>query len=291
MKAPQMDQQEDSALPTLERPLYLLTFFTAKQPVWTLSGLARASGLPTASCLRAIRVLEKYQFLRRDRMEYRLGIQLLRLSAQVQTASPARRLASAHLDQLRRTANGRVSWSVLEGEEALTLDILGSATDLAIDEQTIGLSLDLTRGAVAQVLLAFAHLNLRREVLGPLIAQDRPDQRHREVLDGLTRKTWLALDAQTVGSGSLELAAPVFQGNGALAAAIGLQVALPNVRARLEHELQLLDQTAAKVSRELGYVREWHGDPAFFIQMMEGLGLLTLDGAATVGSDLINYPV
>ncbi|AFD24710.1 IclR family transcriptional regulator [Deinococcus gobiensis] len=289
MKLPPTDRQEDAALPTLERPLHLLTFFTAKQPVWTLSGLARASGLPTASCLRAIRVLEKYQFLRRDHMEYRLGAQLLRLSAQVQAASPARRLASVHLDQLRRATGCPVSWSVLEGTEALTLDVLGTGTDPVPDEGTAGLPLDLTRGAVAQVLLAFASLDLRRAVLGPLTAGPLPDQPHREVLDGLTRKTWLALDPRTAGS-SAELAAPVFQGNGALAAAIGLRAAVPSSRARLEHELHLLSQTAAKVSRELGYVREWHGDPAFLLQMLEGLGLLTLTGAAAVGSDLINYP-
>lgn len=285
------DSQEVAAIPTLERPLYLLTFFTAKDPVWTLSGLSKASGLPSASCLRAIRVLEKYQFLRRDHMQYRLGSQLVRLSANAMASSPSRRLALPHLEHLHRLTTRAVSWSVLEGAEAFTVEVVASPERPAVRVQS-GAPVDLFSGATSRILLAFAPQSVRRSVL-ERAWQQRPELRATgEILDGLARKAWLALDLREAPGDLCDVAAPVFQGDGSLVAALGMERPwrpAPS-RAMLEQELSLLNQAAQRISRDLGYTREWQGDPTFFLQVMETLKAVSFREDAAVGSDLINYP-
>ncbi|MBZ9749893.1 hypothetical protein K7W42_03340 [Deinococcus sp. HMF7604] len=286
------DPSDDPAVPTLERPLYLLTFFTAKEPVWTLSGLSRASGLPSASCLRAIRVLEKYQFLRRDHMQYRLGSQLVRLSANAMASSPSRRLALPHLEHLHRLTGLAVSWSVLESQEALTLEVVASPEHPA-ERVQVGAALDLSAGAVSRVLLAFAPQEVRRSVLASLWAEHPHTRPHQELLDGLTRKAWLALEVSRQPADRCDVAAPVFQGDGRLVASVGLERSrsMPPSRAVLEQELGLLNQAAQRISRDLGYTREWQGDPAFFLQILESVNILAFTEASSVGNDLVNYPI
>ena len=96
-----MEQESVKGVPSLERSLYLLTFFTREHPQWSLTELGRASDLPKVSCLRLIRVLEKYSLLARDGDLYRLGPGLLSLGAQVQESYPPRRVALPHLNDLR----------------------------------------------------------------------------------------------------------------------------------------------------------------------------------------------
>lgn len=274
----------DTSIPSMGRPLHLLTFFTSKTPVWTLTALADASGLPKASCLRAIRILEQFQFLSRDGKTYRLGSQFLRLSADSQATSPMRRIALPHLTQLHHASHGPVSWSVLAEPDAFTLDVMGT------DERTSqwshpGQPVDLTRGAVARILLAFASLDTRRAVLDA--EQLLADQSRVNVLDDLARQAWLALD--TVNNGHLEVAAPVFQANGALAGALGVLLLPLSSRTRVEFVLDLVSDAATRMSRDLGYTRAWRGNAPYALRVHERLGVMAFD-ETHVGSDLVNYP-
>lgn len=281
----------EADVPTLERPLYLLTFFTPQQPAWTLSNLAAASGLPRTSCLRAIRALEKYQFLRRERHEYRLGAQFIQLGTFVQDASPSRRIATPHLEQLRVETRVTVTWAALEGATAYYTDVLPSPHGAPADVHT-GATVSLTSGASGRVLAAFGPQEVRRALIGQLTSLAPHEARQFETLDGLTRKTWLALDFAAGAPAWGTLAAPVFRTNGAFAAAIGLVVNPRGYssRAALASDLQHLTRTARMISRDLGYVREWQADVNFFLQIVQTMQLIDIEDESAVGADLINYP-
>lgn len=275
----------DTSIPPMGRPLHLLTFFTAKHPAWTLTALADASGLPKASCLRVLRVLEQFQFLSREGNTYRLGSQFLRLSADSQATSPTRRVALPHLERLHRASHDPVSWSMLAEPDAFTLHVVGTAERTSAWLRS-GQPVDLTRGAVARVLLAFASLDTRRAVLDA--GRPRGDQARVNTLDDLARQAWLALD--TLDDGHLEVAAPVFQSSGALAGAVGLLLPPQSSRARVEHMLDLLSDAATQMSRDLGYTREWRGNVPYALRVHEHLGGLSFAEDTQVGSDLVNYP-
>lgn len=262
-------------VPTLERPLYLLTFFTSRQPSWTLSALARRSELPKASCLRSIRVLEKYHFLRRDGDIYRLGTRFIELGAFVQDTAPARKTALPYLQTLSQHTGLTVSWAVLQAEEGFYAEVVHPAESGRLPI-TPGQPLPLAQSASSYILTAFAPQDLRQQVFAAARRNSSASVTDLESLDGLARKTWLAMSVEGDIQVNIEFAAPIFQANGKVVAALGLhdQGVSDLGAARLRDHLTNLNRAAEAISRDLGYMHDWQGDIKFFLQMLRGLRLL-----------------
>ncbi|ULH13842.1 helix-turn-helix domain-containing protein (plasmid) [Deinococcus sp. KNUC1210] len=264
---------------TLERPLYLLTFFTPRQTGWTLSALARASALPKASCLRSIRVLEKYSFLRREGDVYRLGTRFIELSSFVQDSAPARNIALPYLHQLSQRTGWSVSWAVLQGSEGLYAEVI-TAPGTTPPPIHSGQRLSLTQGASASILMAFAPQQIRQQTFSSVRAllptAGRPVA-DLDFVDGLARKTWLAVWNEPPGRGRVECAAPVFQANGKVVAALAVhgEAETSPDPAVLRQRLLQLSHGAEAISRDLGYSHEWQGDTDFFLQMLRGVQRLS----------------
>ncbi|WP_189069528.1 IclR family transcriptional regulator [Deinococcus radiotolerans] len=247
-------------VPTLERPLYLLTFFTPRQPEWTLAKLARASGLPKASCLRALRVLEKYELLRRDGDGYRLGSGFIAMKAHVQVHAPPLNVALAHMEHLREQTGLAVAWAVLDGQDTLYTEVLPTpGGPLSPGERR-----DVLSDASGRLLLAFGTLSLRERLLG----QAGAGRATLDTLDQVTRRAWLSPPRrEDVASGWPQVAAPVFRAGGTLVAA--LSVSWPDWPEwpLTAEALRALSDTARRVSHDMGYLRPWAGDAAFFLDV------------------------
>lgn len=250
--------REALAIPTLERPLYLLTFFTPQQPQWTLANLARASGLPKPSCLRALRVLEKYELLRRDGDSYRLGGGFIAMKAHVQVHAPPLNVALAHLEHLRERTGLSVAWAVLDDREALYTEVLPAAgAALSAGERR-----DVLRDPSGRLLLAFAPLSLRERLFGEAGAARAP----LDALDQVTRRAWLSAPrVDDLPGGVTQVAAPVFRSGGALVAALSVSWMGQPDWSDAGPALAALSDTARRVSHDMGYLRPWAGDTAFFL--------------------------
>ncbi|WP_217611706.1 IclR family transcriptional regulator [Deinococcus sp. GbtcB9] len=251
--------REASAIPTLERPLYLLTFFTPQQPQWTLANLARASGLPKASCLRALRVLGKYDLLRREGDTYRLGGAFIAMKAHVQVHAPPLNVALAHMEHLRERTGLSVAWAVLDEQVTLYTEVLpvGGAAPVAPGERR-----DVLRDPSGRLLLAFAPLSLRERLFGEAGAA-RPAL---DALDQVTRRAWLSAPrADDLPGGVTQVAAPVFRSGGTLVAALSVSWPGQPDWAGAAPALSALCDAARRVSHDMGYLRPWAGDAAFFM--------------------------
>ncbi|WP_221089956.1 IclR family transcriptional regulator [Deinococcus aquaedulcis] len=266
------DQAVD--VPTLERPLYLLTFFTPKQPHWTLSHLARASGLPKASCLRALRVLEKYDLLQRDGDRYRLGRGFIAMKAHVQVHAPPLNVARPHLEHLQERTGQVVSWAVLDEMQTLYAEVLGARAPLPPGERRA-----LPGDPSGRLLLAFAGRALRERVFLAVAARPGPEQDALNTLDSVCRRAWFSAPLPHDGlGGAVQVAAPVFRAGGSLVAALGLTWAAGPLTGTTETALRALADAAQTISRELGYTRPWAADPAFFLQVLRRVGALAEPG-------------
>lgn len=257
---------------TQERPLYLLDFFSLERPLWTLSALARASGLPKASCFRALRVLEKYRLVQRDGEAYRLGARLIALGSLVQESHPARRVALAHLERLRDETGHTAQWTVLDGREGVYTEVVQAHHGVRL-YMTPGRRVPLHGGAAARLLLAFAPPPIAAEVLaGPLPAVTERTPTDRETLAALvedTRRSWLAASFGELVPYSAELAAPVWGARGFVAAvSVGTAEAAYADRAVLARDARLLDAAAQAISRDLGFVGPWPVDAAGFARSL-----------------------
>lgn len=272
-----MEHEPVKGIPSLERPLYLLTFFTRERPQWALTELARASELPKVSCLRLIRVLEKYSMLVREGDLYRLGPKFLSLGSQVQEGYPPRRVALPYLIDLRDTTGQSAQWVIRDGDEGVYLEVIEAQVRVRLFIAP-GRRAPLHAGSSTRLLLSFAPAAVQNAVLASElrtytpITPDTPEKL-RSLLD-LTRQTWLAASFGELTPQSAELAAPVLDASGGVIAAVsvaGTAQTYRNTELLLDH-LQALSTATLSISRALGYAGEWHADPLTFVHQLTQSG-------------------
>jgi DNA-binding IclR family transcriptional regulator len=256
---------ESQTIPTLERPLYLLEFFSEDRSYWGLSELARASGLAKATCLRSLRALERYGLLVRENDRYRLGTRLIHLGALVKAAYPARRVALPLMHALRDETGQSVQWVVREGLEGVYLEVVEARSRVRLYIAP-GRRAPLYAGASTRLLLAFAPEGVQQAVFAGerkryTGATPVEPERLRALLR-LTRRTGFAASFGELEPHSAELAAPVRGPEGEVLAALSLAgaEALYHEGITLELYLQALNQRALDLSRQLGFTGPWQAD-------------------------------
>ncbi|AKJ68177.1 IclR family transcriptional regulator [Pandoraea thiooxydans] len=268
--------KQTTPISSLERPLFLTSFFSHEKPVWTLADLARVSGLPKASCLRALRALERFAVIQRFEGGYRLGTRLLELGGIVQASYPARRVAMPFLEQLRDQTLQSTQWVIRDGNEGIYLDVFESRARVRMYIAP-GRRAPLYAGASTRLILTFSDAHLKAEILGGAmrayteITPCAPAE--LEALIDLSARTWLAASFGELEPHSAEIAAPVFGLGGEFVAAISLAgtAAVFADEASLLGYLEAVSKTAEEVSRTLGYSGPWQTDPRRFLQEMPAL--------------------
>lgn len=270
--------KQSAPISSLERPLVLIGLFSHERPVWTLADLARVSGLPKASCLRALRVLEHFAMIQRFEGGYRLGIRLLELGGIVQASFPARRVAGPYLERLRDQTLQSTQWVIRDGCEGIYLDVFESRARVRMYIAP-GRRAPLYAGASTRLILAFSSQALKTQVMAtPLhihtgLTPRSVDEVHA-LLD-LTERTWLSASFGELEPHSAEIAAPVFGHNGEFIAAISVAgaAAVFTDRQWLAAYAREVAQTAEDVSRALGYGGPWRVDLECFLQEVVKLSL------------------
>jgi len=262
-----------TAIPTLERPLHLLGFFSEERPYWGLSELARASGWPKATCLRSLRALENHGLLVRENERYRLGTRLVHLGTLVKAAYPARQTALPLMQALRDATGQSVQWVVRDGHEGVYLEVLEARSRVRLYIAP-GRRAPLYAGASTRLLLAFAPLAVQEAVLAGQRQRYTPATlvalaRLKELL-AQTRETGFAASFGELEPHSAELAAPIRGAGGEVLAALSLAgaEALYREQYTLSDYLQALSQTAEEISRRLGYTGPWTANLLAFLQAL-----------------------
>lgn len=265
---------EPDKLPAQEKPLYLLDFFTPETPTWTQSLLAAASGLSVPTCLRALRVLQRYGLVQREGEAYRLGVRLVSLGHIVKEQFPARDVALPHLRGLRDLTEQSVQWVVRDGEAAgVYLIVVPSRQPVRLYVME-GRRAPLYSGASTRLLLAFAPSEVRERVMRQprrALTPSTPTaatalRRHLHV----SRRTWLAYSVEELELYSAELAAPILDAENSVIAAVSVAglAAHFHEEGRLMELAESLTSTAEAISRELGYSGAWGADPDAFFELV-----------------------
>lgn len=263
--------KQATPVPSLERPLLLTSFFSLERPVWTLADLTRSSGLPKASCLRALRALERFMLVQRCEGGYRLGARLLELGGIVQASYPARRVAMPWLERMRDETLQSTQWVVREGTEGIYLDVFEPRARIRMYIAP-GRRAPLYAGASTRLLLAFAPDEVRAEVLGSALRIYTPiTPRSPAAVRGLleaSKRTWLAASFGELEPHSAEVAAPVMGIDGEVIAAVSLAgtAAVFSAPRALAAYLNAVAGTAERISRELGFRGSWQCDPKAFLR-------------------------
>lgn len=223
----------EQGVAAVDRALAILGSFTAREPVRTLSEIARATGFYKSTCLRLIASLEHAGYLRRlGDGRYAAGAAALALARAYQCAF---HIGEAVMPVLRRVvarAGETASFYVREGNERVCLHRVEPDRIVRVSAQE-GDRLPLERGASGRVFLAMAGAPGR-------------------AMDEVRRR----LCAVSVGERDPETAAvacPVFGAGDALAGALNISGPRVRLTERRQRELKtLLLEEARALSAALG---------------------------------------
>ena len=239
---------------TLARGLTLLE--KVGEGVHTLDGLAQALGLPKSTAHRLARALVQTGYLRHQpRRGYTLGPKLIRLGFQAHAQQELPLLARPHLEWLRDRTGETVHLGILEGREVVYVDKLPGRRELQLASR-VGSRFPAQSTALGKALLAYLPEEAWAQHFIPGLKRTprtiADPENFKEELR-LTRSRGYALDLEENEVGVRCVAAPVWDGQGKVVAAVSLSTAAVYLdEERIQEVVPLVQEAARRVSRELG---------------------------------------
>lgn len=248
------------AVRSVERVLDLLECFSFENPTWTLSELARATQLPTATVQRLLRTLQARGWVKQSPRTgaYSLGIRLLELGGVVLAGFRLRDRAQAHLDHLSETTGHMILLGVFHERKLLYIDRRDSTAPLRVTSE-MGMTRPPTYGILGKLLLAYREEDEVRSLLAeaPLEARASksivdPDQFFEELRRIRERGYAVAVD-ETV-DGVAGVAAPIRDYSGQVVAGIALLVPTAGWSDEVrQRHLEAVLAAARGISESMGY--------------------------------------
>lgn len=240
--------------PVVDRALSLLAAFDAAHRTLSLGELARRTGIPTSSTLRLANRLVAWGALERgEDGRFAIGVRLWEVASLAPRAHGLRQVALPFMSDLEEVTRQHVLLAVRDGFDAVMVDRLSAHQAMQVLYR-VGGRLPLHSTGVGLVLLAFADTDLQEEVLAqPLMHEPEkvpvsPAALRRTLAE--VRREGLATIRRRVPSPLVSVAAPIFDAEDRLTAALSVIVPQENAEPRL---LGPAVRTAARgISRELG---------------------------------------
>jgi DNA-binding IclR family transcriptional regulator len=231
---------------------------------WSLSELARLTGIPLTTTHRLVTELAAAQLLERaPDGGYRVGPALGRLTGGAQGAPTVAQLGPAVLDDLVATLGRPVRLGVLHDLRVSYMEKKATGRVPATPLRA-GAVLPVHASALGKVLLAFAPSATVRAVVGAGLTRytphtlTRPDQLLHAL--SVARLTRVATCEGELVTGECAVAAPVVGPGGRVVAA--LEIPVPDLCGGLDGVRQILTLTARSLSRELAGAGSPALDPA-----------------------------
>lgn len=244
---------------TLEKGLFLLGLFDVEHPEWTLRELRERAGLPKATTRRLMKTLEASNWVAYDAKAgtYHLGSAVLRALYLATSHNELVRIAHPFLVRLEEETNETSCLTVWTEQGALIIDTVPTTRPFR-PRTWVGMLLSGTGSADAQVLVAFGSEHTRESMLA--CRQEARTERTitepgalRERL-AMVRREGVAVEREEWLQGAAGVAAPVFDQNGELRAAVSL---VPPIERFSDSEVRdyvaAVRRTAGELSAELGY--------------------------------------
>jgi DNA-binding IclR family transcriptional regulator len=216
--------QDDKSV--LRRGLSILECFADGDSVQTISSLAAHTGLPPATVHRLVAVLVDWGGVERvARGQYRLGVRMWRLGATVPEARNLRDAALPYLEDLYEATHGVVHLAIVDGVEALYIEKISGRHAPPVTSR-VGRRLPLYAAGPGKVLIAFGG----SELLGEVLAAGLKARTERTIVDESSlrkalseiRKTGFAVSREETSRGTASIAAPIFDGSGAVCASVAV---------------------------------------------------------------------
>jgi DNA-binding IclR family transcriptional regulator len=235
------------------RAFAILAAFTPQHDRLALTEIAHRTGVPLSTAHRLVAELTRLGALERNEDgRYRIGLRIWEIGVLAPRALPLRDSAMPFLQDIHQATGQNVQLAVMDGANAVYVErILGRASVRIVTR--VGSRLPLHATGVGLVLLAFAPLSVRQEMLAAPLRRftshtvtDPADLRH--ILDEVRHNGFSICDRQ-IEDVSLSVAAPIFDRHNDVVAAVSVVVA---ARLRPAEFVPVVVSAARGISRSLG---------------------------------------
>ena len=246
-------------LSSVAAALRLLKEFSADEPEFGITALAKRMGLAKSTVHRLAKTLVSEGFLAQNQSDerYRLGLTLFALGTLVRLRMDVSRQALPHLDILREQTNETVHLAVLEHSDIMYLYNLESAQAIRT-RSYLGMRKPAFCTSEGRAILAFSPQPLISRVLhGPL--QARTPKTTVAVptllkLLAMVRDKGYALDDEESEVGMRGISAPIRDASGQVVAAVGIAGPVQRLsKSSLRTFIPLAIQAAQNISTRLGH--------------------------------------
>ncbi|WP_230414231.1 IclR family transcriptional regulator domain-containing protein [Collimonas silvisoli] len=244
----------DSYVQSFARGLAVLRSFGAYAPAQTLTEVAASAGLTRAGARRILLTLLHLGYVEMDGRLFRLTPKVLELGFAYLSSLPIWTQAQPVMEDLVQSLRQSCSAAVLDGDEIVYVLRVPAHKIMSIN-LGVGSRLPAYSTSLGRVLLAglpdeTVKQRLAKASLPAHTAQTVVDrQRLYEIIQQVRIQGW-CLVGEELEPGLVSLAAPIFDRNGRVVAAINIsgQVNNPTPAHMLEHCLPMLLAAAAKIN-------------------------------------------
>lgn len=245
-------------IPNLARACQVLKMFAGSDESLGASEVARRMSMPRTTALRVLCTLADAGLLARHGVEFRAGNELLYLGLRALGSSRVRELALPVLHDLSVNAGETSHVALLAGDRSLIAAVCDSPNPVHAASRA-GTLADLHASATGKIFLAFAIRDGLRSFLSGVRLTGRTPTT-LTTIDALelecariTRQGF-AVDNEEYHPGVRCLAAPVWDAEGNLAAAIGITASIVTFpRKRVADVSQKVLRAARELSTALGH--------------------------------------
>ncbi|GAA5515058.1 HTH-type transcriptional regulator XynR [Deinococcus carri] len=242
-------------LSTLEKAGRVLRLFTAHNPEWGVSEVARKLSIPKTSAHDALTTLTQIGLVHRMVTgRYRLGFMIVPLHAVLMAQTPWRLVAHEEMERLAVLLQEPLHLMAFDGGHAICIDLVEGDGDPPLVR--VGDVLPAYASASGKVFLASRSQEEVRRVCARMQAFTPNtivslDELQSEL--ARIRERGYGLDIEESNSGRSAIGAPIYNANGEIIAAVTIAAATPRFERHKSLWLQELLAATHVISERLGY--------------------------------------
>ncbi|MGQ9494435.1 MAG: IclR family transcriptional regulator [Anaerolineae bacterium] len=243
----------------VERALVLLRYIVDNVDGLSIREVSRNLGYSPATVQKLINALKAQGYVVQDPLteRYHLGPEAVQLGLMALSRLELRRVAHPHLERLSRESAETVFLAIARDNHAIYVDKVVSTQEIRTDAP-LGVNRPYNCTAIGKVLLA----GMSEEEFERLAAQgafERWTERSitdpealRAEIEQVRVKGW-ARDDEEYSAGAGCVAAPVYDHDGRIIAALTISGPAARINEQLDHHIMLVKAAAAAISAEMGY--------------------------------------
>lgn len=253
--------KQETTSTAVDRALSIIEMVAESQKGLSNSDLSRRLKIPKSSASYILRVLENRAYLQRDDGgKYRLGLKLMSLTGDALTHLDVREIAKPTLqDFLRKSKLPEAHLAVLDNGRAVYIEKVENEKSFIKMDIWIGHRLPIHTTAIGKVLVA----GLNDDEVKKILKLRGMEKKTRKSITSETkflreikkvREYGFAIDNEENADGVRCIAAPIFNANGKIAAALGTSSTILHIdETHLPKLVEIVKKSATQVSRQLGF--------------------------------------